>query len=250
MALIETEGLVLKNYNLAEADKIVIFLTKDHGVVRGVAKGAKRTRSRFGSALELFSIVKLAYFQKDVLELVSIRAAELHKSFFDTASDPEFLQKFSYLSDLLISFAPPHDPNETLYRMVRNCLETAAADRRNLSAIGCYFELWLLRLGGYLPDWRHCDDCGLAFGASEPSNLRINFHLLCSRCARSRGDCAVAAEHRGIYQAARTLAPAEFAALVREKPAFILDLSQILRRIISQIIGREVTGEKSLVLGS
>src|SRR5689334_7965922 len=122
MPLVETEGLVLKSYDLAEADRIVIFLTRDHGVVGGVAKGAKRPKSRFGSGLELFSVVKLTYFQKDVHELVSIREAELQKSYFEAASDPEFLQKFSYLSDLLVSFAPPHDPNETIYRMVRACL--------------------------------------------------------------------------------------------------------------------------------
>ena len=64
MALIETESLVLKSYNLAEADKIVVLLTHDHGVVRGVAKGAKRLKSKFGSGLEPFSVVHSTYFQK------------------------------------------------------------------------------------------------------------------------------------------------------------------------------------------
>ena len=59
MPLIETESIILKTYNLAEADKIVLFLTRDHGVLRGVAKGAKRLKSRFGSGLEPFSIVML-----------------------------------------------------------------------------------------------------------------------------------------------------------------------------------------------
>ena len=250
MALTETEGLVLKSYNLAEADKIVVFLTRDHGVVRGVAKGAKRPKSRFGSSLELFSEVKLVYFQKDVHELVSVRSAELQQSFFYAASDPEFLQKFSYLSDILVSFAPPHDPNETLYRMVKVCLETAAARHDSLPAIGLYFELWLLRLGGYLPDWRVCDDCGAELIANEPVTLQFNFHLLCSRCTRARGDRTMAGEHRKVFRAALTLSPAEFADSVAGQPSVVLELSQILRRIISQIIGREVTGERSFVMGS
>ena len=58
MGLIETEGLVLKSYGLAEADKIVVFLTEEYGLVRGVAKGARRLRSKFGSSLEPFSIVR------------------------------------------------------------------------------------------------------------------------------------------------------------------------------------------------
>ncbi len=59
MGLIETEGLILKSYSLAEADKIVVLLTQDEGLVRGVAKGAKRLKSRFGGGLEPFSIVQI-----------------------------------------------------------------------------------------------------------------------------------------------------------------------------------------------
>lgn len=249
MPLVETEGLVLKSYNLAEADRIVIFLTRDHGVVRGVAKGAKRPKSRFGSGLEPFSIVKLTYFQKEALELVSVREAELLKSFFEAASSPEFLQKFSYLSDLLISFAPPHDPNETLYRMVRACLETAESNPSELGALGFYFELWLLRLGGYLPDWNRCKDCGRTFIESETANLQINFHLLCKNCARARSDVSIDGEHRQIYRSALKLSPDQFAIAVTGREETILELSRILRRIISQIVGREITGERSLVMG-
>jgi DNA repair protein RecO (recombination protein O) len=93
MGLQETEALVLKNYNLSEADKIVVFLTKESGLIRGVAKGVKRLKSRFGSSLEPFSFINLAYFQKDDRELVSIREVELVKSSFESASNPDFLTK-------------------------------------------------------------------------------------------------------------------------------------------------------------
>lgn len=250
MPLVETEGLVLKSYNLAEADRIVIFLTRDHGVVRGVAKGAKRPKSRFGSGLEIFSIVKLTYFQKEILELVSVREAELQKSYFEAASNPEFLQKFSYLSDLLISFAPPHDPNEMLYRMMRACLDTANADPDVLTALGFYFELWLLRLGGYLPDWTHCDNCRRSFTKNEPANLQINFHLLCRDCARARSDIGISGEHRELYQSALRLPPDRFAESVIAQGEVLTELSRVLRRLISQIVGREITGEQSLVMAN
>ena len=79
MSVVESESIVLKSYNLAEADRIVVFLTHEHGIVRGVAKGAKRLKSRFGGGLEPFSIVRLAYFQKEALELVAIHSLELIK---------------------------------------------------------------------------------------------------------------------------------------------------------------------------
>lgn len=107
MGLVETEGLILKSYNLGDADKIIVLLTQNEGLVRGVAKGAKRLKSRFGGSLEPFSIIDIVYFQKEERELVSIRQIELVKSYFEKASEPEFLQKFAYLTELLNEFAPP-----------------------------------------------------------------------------------------------------------------------------------------------
>src|SRR5881296_1958964 len=129
MPLIETESVILRTYNLAEADKVVVFFTQEHGIIRGVAKGAKRLKSKFGSGLEPFSVVRITYFQKEVLELVAIQKIDLINSYFSAASDPQFLQKFSYLTDILVGSVPPHDPNETMYRMVKACLETADTNR-------------------------------------------------------------------------------------------------------------------------
>ena len=250
MPLIETESLVLKSYNLAEADKIVLFLTLDHGVVRGVAKGAKRLKSKFGSGLEPFSIVRLTYFQKEVLELVSVQKADLLTSYFAAASDPEFLQKFSYLVDILAAFSPPHDPNETLYRMVKACLETAATEGADLNAVGLYFEIWLLRLAGYLPDWSTCDNCKRTFDDRETANVQGNFHLLCANCRKSTGSITVEGVHREIFVTARWLSPTDFQAFTTGKSKYVSEISQILKRVISQAIGREVVESSSLAINS
>ncbi len=250
MALIETESLVLKTYNLAEADKIVVLLTHDHGVVRGVAKGVKRLKSKFGSGLEPFSVVRVTYFQKEVTELVSIQNLDLVRSYFAAAGDPEFLQKFSYLAELLIIFSPPHDPNETLYRMAKVCLETAAEDTGTLLAIGVYFETWLLRLSGFLPEWTNCEHCGRAIADAEIANLASNFHLICGGCRRTSGSRVIDATHRAIFNAARRLSPAKFASFTADKTSHLKDLSAIFKRIISHSVGREVAGEISLVVSN
>lgn len=244
MSLIETECVVLKTYDLADADKIVVLFTHDHGVVRGVAKGIKRLNSRFGSGLEPFSIAHVTYFQKETSELCSIQKADIVRSFFTAASDPEFLQKFSYLSDLLITFSPPHDPSEKLYRMTKVCIESAAADLDGLLAIGVYFELWLLRLSGFLPDWDRCDQCRSTFERSETIGIASNFHLICRNCsphARS-----ISAEYRDIYLSSRRMSPTEFVKFTLVFSESLAGLSQILKRIISFSTGREASGEISL----
>jgi DNA repair protein RecO (recombination protein O) len=248
MPLFETESLVLKSYNLAEADRIVVFLTREAGLVRGVAKGAKRMKSRFGSMLEPFSTVNLEYFQKEDRELVSIRHVDLVRSCFDEASEPEILHTFSYIADLLISFVPPHDPNETLYRMVRACLDSGCRTPEDIAAIRLYFEIWLLRLGGYLPDWTHCDACKNELSAGETSDVQADFHLLCAKCRKTRASHAVTGLQREAYKTAQKLSPREFMKYAFDKSDALDHISQILRRIISNVIGREVAGEKAFAV--
>ena len=246
MALIETEALVLKSYGLSEADKIIVLLTRDHGLVRGVAKGAKRLKSRFGSSLEPFSVIRVAYFQKDQQELVSIKGSELLQSFFDRASDPLFLQKFAYIAELLTEFAPPSDPNERLFKMARVCLETSVEGAEDLDQILLYFELWLLKLGGYLPSWDRCDECGTEFSQGEKASLQINFHLLCQRCARTRTSRIVEADEREIFRLAQKASPTRFIEETTGKRQLVRDLSGVLRRIIAGILGRDSHEERIL----
>lgn len=250
MGLVETEGLVLKSYSLAEADKIIVFLTQQQGLVRGVAKGAKRLKSKFGGALEPFSIVQIEYFQKEERELVSVRRIDLVKSYFEKASEPDFLQNFTYLAELLSEFAPPHDPNERLYRMAKVCLETASEFPENLEAVSLYFELWILRLGGYLPDWSRCDECRRAFAENEDANLQINFHLICMNCRRSRNSLILSRQQRQIFTLAQQLSPVRFLEYTKNKDADVLEVSAILKRIISNILGKEINSEKILMAKS
>ncbi len=249
MSSIETEALVLKSYALAEADKIVVLLTRGEGVVRGVAKGAKRLKSRFGGGLEPFSIVQVSYYQKEERELVSINQVDLIKSYFEKAGEPEFFQKFAYLVELLIEFAPPHDPNEKLYRMAKVCLETASENPRRLDATVVYFELWILRLGGYLPDWNECDKCGREFEPNEKTTLQINFHLRCQTCQSGRNDWQISGEQRQIYNQVQKFSPDKFAGFASNKEKSVREVSAVLKRIISGVLGRDISAEKKVGAG-
>jgi DNA repair protein RecO (recombination protein O) len=242
MALIETESLVLKSYDLAEADKIVVLLTHDHGIVRGVAKGAKRLKSKFGSGLEPFSVVQSTYFQKDAVELVAIERIDLLRSSFLVASDPAFLERFSYLADLLLSLTPPHDPSQTLYRMVKACVHAASDNEASLLSVGVYFELWLLRIAGYLPDWSRCEQCFHAFLKGEGSFLSNDFHLICSDCRSDRAHGIVSPELRTLAGSILRTPPSDFAVHVSERSDDLNELSNISKRMISKAIGREVSG--------
>ncbi len=247
MGLVETDGLILKSYSLAEADKIVILLTKNEGLIRGVAKGAKRLKSRFGGALEPFSIVRVNYFQKEEKELVSFKQIEIINSYFEKASDPQFLQKFSYLVELLVEFAPPHDPNEKLFRMAKICLETATHNPKSLDIIVFYFELWILKLNGYQPGWKFCERCNAEIDFAQTAELQINFQVVCQQCRKSSQRWIIDGEQRQIYNAAQHLSPIRFIEFCSEQADKVREISSILKRLIAQILGRETIVEKVLL---
>jgi len=249
MGLVETEGIILRNYGLAEADKIVVLLTQKQGVIKGVARGAKKLKSRFGGSLEPFTNVQIQYYQKEERELVSIRQIDLLKSYFEKTSNLLFLQKFSYLAEILLEFLPLNDPNEKIYRMVKACLESSAVDLAALESTILYFEIWLLRLNGYLPNWNICDQCRRTLDENEGANIQANFQLMCASCRKTSGGLTVTGQERQLFYLAQALSPEKFIEATRELTKNLKDISIILKRIISNIVGKEVTGERVMFAG-
>ena len=239
MSLKETEALVIKSYSLSEADRIVVFFTRNFGVVRGVAKGARRLHSRFGSTLEPFSTVNLNYFQKEDRELVSIQSVELIRSRFGIATDPNFLATYSYIADLLTAFALPEDADEKLYRMISACLTTEVGERE-LEIVKLYFELWLLRLSGLLPDWSHCESCGRPIDRSRNAYLMTSFHLVCDACRPRHTLGPVSPNEVGLYHDVQRFAPGALVDIAKDMTPADVAISGITRRLITQALGRGV----------
>lgn len=245
MSIKQTEAIVIKSYSLSEADRIVVFFTREFGLVRGVAKGAKRLQSKFGSTLEPFSTVSLEYFQKEERELVSIQSVELTQSRFAIASDPEFLKTYSYIGDLLTDFSFPHDADDKLYRMLSACLSAATNDS-HLGAIGLYFELWLLRLSGFLPDWGRCDGCGNDIDPSVENFVVPGFHIQCSSCKKSYVIGKVNSADLQVFQSVQRLSPADFIPFTEQRSDSVQVISNVMKRLIALALGREVAGGAAL----
>ena len=152
MPLYTAEALVLRTYKLGEADRIVVFLTRDRGKKRGVAKGARRPRSRFTGALEPLTEVRVAYFEKERRELVGLNYAEPVRSPL-TLSAGDALGYVGYFAELLDEWAQEADADERLYRLGASMLEALGAGTP-VEPLARYFEYWLLRLQGVYPESR------------------------------------------------------------------------------------------------
>ena len=149
MPLYTAEALVLRTYKLGEADRIVVFLTRDRGKKRGVAPNARKSRKRFGAALEPLTEVRISYFEKERRELVGLNYAEPVRSPLSAAS-PEALGYSHYFAELIDEWAAEADVDEKLYRLGTSALE-ALLSGAPVEALARYFECWLLRLQGVYP---------------------------------------------------------------------------------------------------
>lgn len=152
MPLHTADALILRTYKLGEADRIVVFLTRDRGKKRGVAKGARRPRSRFVGALEPLTHVRVAYFEKEGRQLVGLNYAEATRSPLTLTGD-EALGFVGYFAELLDECAQEADADDRLYRLGASMLEALAAGAP-VEPLARYFEYWLLRLQGVYPESR------------------------------------------------------------------------------------------------
>ncbi len=184
MPLFTTEALILRTYKLGEADRIVVFLTADRGKKRGVAKGARRTRSRFGAALEPLTHAGVTYFEKERRELVGLNYAEAIRSAWPAAT-LEALGHIEYFAELIDEWAPEADPNPRLFRLGASLVDALAAGIP-VDPLARYFEYWLLRLQGVYPAHVHCRVCGTVLDGGDPPGacLQPGQHgFTCLRCA-------------------------------------------------------------------
>ncbi len=190
MAARVSEAFVLRTYPLQEAELVVSFFTRDQGKLRGVAKRARRPKSPFGAGLERLSHVRMAYFQRETRELVSLDSCELIRSQFDLLADYWIGVALDYFAEVSEQMLPAAEPNEKFFRLLAAALEdirTAGAAWRAVS----YFSLWAVRLSGWLPELHACLGCGTSLeDADLPERAffsRGRPGLLCGDCRRLPG---------------------------------------------------------------
>ena len=239
MALSETEALVLRTYNLAEADKIVVCLTPGSGLIRGVAKGCRRLKNRFGAALEPFTLLQLSFYQKENQELVSLRQTEILKSHFNLFRDAETLTGLAYMADLIIDFSPPYQKNEKLFRMLKACLEAVATEPADLQTILRYFEVWLLKLEGFLPDIKLCGECQRPFSEQEITFMGSDLLLRCRSCSRGQGT-ELSRKLQRHLRASQKLGPNAFAKESHEvSPGTMREIGELTHQLIGRVLERQ-----------
>ncbi len=180
----ESEALILRTYPFREGDLIVSFLARDQGRLRGVARGARRPKSRFGARLERLAHVRLFYFQRENRDLVSLDSCELIESQFGVLTDYSLGVALDFLAEVSEQILPEHEPNDRFFRLLLLVLDHLhSAGSGGLWPALTYFSLWAVKLGGWLPDLDTCTICGVEIPEHERAWFaRALPGLACERC--------------------------------------------------------------------
>lgn len=173
------EGIVLRTYKLGEADRIVVFLTKARGKVRAVAKGVRKTKSKFGSRLEPMSHCVLQFYEGRELDIVT--QAESIDNFRAVREDLDRIGRGVSMLEVADQLAQEGEVNPQLYRMLLGALRTLETSASRLVTPAFYWKV--LALEGYRPEVETCVQCG----ADDTPLVAFDVEsggLLCRTCRR------------------------------------------------------------------
>jgi DNA repair protein RecO (recombination protein O) len=154
--LYKDEGVVLKTIKLGEADRIVTLFTRDHGKVRAVAKGIRKTKSRFGARLEPFTHAALIVYRGRSLD--TITQADILTSFDEVRTDYPRLTAAAALVDIVEKVTPERERATSTYRLLIEGLDALKSDKG--ATVVPAFLIKLLSISGYHPQLTTCAGCG------------------------------------------------------------------------------------------
>src|SRR3954464_13849751 len=246
MPVYTSDALILRTYKLGEADRIVVFLTRDRGKKRGVAKGARRPRSRFTGPLEPLTRAGVAYYERELRDLVRINYVEPQCSPLAAIgrvhADAAALGHAAYFAELIDEWAPEAHADERLYRLGASVIAALAAGAP-VSRLARYFEFWLLRLQGVYPQLSSCPGCGGPYdgGALMPGREE---RYVCRACASGGGTSLSVAALRFLRSAA-ACGPDVLAGLELDATA-ARELETAHRRLINLHLDKELKSARAL----
>lgn len=237
--LFKARAVILNSLDYGESDRILTFYTLEHGKLRGIAKGARRSRKRFVGNLEPASSVDLVFFHSEKSELVRVEDAKLFEAHSSLTSDIERLSQACYLLELVSEMTREGQNLPQVFDLLTGFLKMLEATSDE--AVLRFFEIRLLSILGYLPHLNGCVVCRGPFGADD----RVFFSpekggTVCRRCAASAG--SVSDISPGTARFLSMAAKFDADKLQRLKPgeAFLEESEKILYDFIKFQIGKEL----------
>ncbi len=199
MTLYRDEGVVLRTYRLGEADRIIVLLTRGRGKVRAVAKGIRKTKSKFGARLEPAGHVSLLMYEGRELDIVN--QAETVDHYRALRENLERMTDVMALLEAVDQVAQEGEPNAALFRMLTGALRTLGEAEQRPALLVAAFYWKLLALEGVSPVIDDCVECAAEGSPSAGAELvGFDFAAGGALCRRHRRGPAVDPEALSLIQ--------------------------------------------------
>lgn len=203
-------------------------------------KGA-RGKTRRAAALQLLTEVEVTLFQREGQELSRVESLEIKKSAFALSTRPETAMLLPYLAESVQTFVPEHEPGGEVYRLVRHVLD-ALEEGTDAELAARYFEMWLLRFAGLVPEDEGCAACGEPLGSGAAFLDVAHTGFFDDGCA-PRGAVAFSAPARALLRAMRRQ---PLPALPRPTAAALDALEAAAREVRRRFLGHELKSYRFL----
>lgn len=182
MPLIKATAIVLRSRKWGDADRIVTFYSKEKGKIGGVARGARRPKSRFGAALEPFSLCRLNLFEKAGDSLLRVSQVDLVRSSQKLRESLRLIDSAARMVNVVAAITPDGDSDPLLFDTLEQGL-ASLHESEDPAFTALLFQIRLLGVTGFRPQTDHCAACGKAHFAGEPQFSPLAGGLVCLSCA-------------------------------------------------------------------
>ena len=249
MPLFTTNAIVTRSLNYGESDKIITFFTKDFGKLKGIAKGARRSRKRFQNALGLFSHLRLIFFDKEGLGLVRAEGCDILHSFPRIKEDLKKILYGNYYLELVNEMAGEREANREAYELLLSFL--SSLEEVNLQEEQLrIFEIRMLSLFGYRPNMRRCNVCKKEW--EDLKEIPVVFFslergaLICEECSKTRNNLIPLS--LGTARLIERVSQSELSKVERLKFTVqaLSESRELLPKFISYQLGKELKSLKTL----
>lgn len=241
----KTEAIIISSMNLGEADKLVTFFSLDRGMMKGVAKNARKSFKRFGAGLESFTLSRLHLYEREHQDLVRIESADIIEQHSVIGCDLGRSAAGAVMLELVREMAPLGERNAPAFLLLAQVLHFLDEGEDPIFLLNI-FEIKLLSLLGYQPKLDHCMSCG-----SQPKGeilfLGMKGGFLCPDCMVSSGEQKMKLSLGAVgfyYQALRM--DMEKVSRLKPSTAIMQELEQVFSAHIFHILGKRLKSTEFL----
>jgi DNA repair protein RecO (recombination protein O) len=182
----KTDAIIISSMNLGEADKLVTFFSLDRGMLKGVARNARKSFRRFGAGLESFTIARLHLFEREHQELARIESTDIIEQHSSIGCDLDRSAAGAVMLELVREMAPLGERNAPAFLLLSHVLHLLDEGEDPLFLLRI-FEIKFLSLLGYQPKLDHCLSCGIR-PKGDIIFLGMKGGMLCPDCMVSSGE--------------------------------------------------------------